>query len=375
MARFCDMMKANTNISLMLSRTARFFFLGIFFFSFFVTAALPLSVSAAIVPCGRSGADATADEKKPCTICHLVVGGNRIIEWGLKVMTFVGLAVIVAMAILYIVSTGNEGMMKTAKGGITAALAGFAIMLAAWLIVNVTLNILAVKDTHPEQDTKENNPLFGLRKNGAFSFTCDTTSLAGTATSGGPGGGAVCEDPNAAKQRLASGGSVCSETCSIPAAFKAKILSDYGTIISSYGGGLDVITSLIYQESKGDPNAHSSDGGCGLMQITNDAWKTSCPASILVPDENIKQGIALYNQKLQSVQGKSYGGGITTKQMAFAAYNCCNNGEDPNAPSASCKTTDGWPSLPKWACPIEPGNGTSNMCSVKSYACNVGACT
>jgi Transglycosylase SLT domain len=344
-------------------RLSQYFFLGLFLFSFFVSVFSPLPANAVIVPCGRTGADATAEEKKPCTICHLVVGGNRIIEWGLKVMTFVGLAVIVAMAIFYIVSTGNEGMMKTAKGGITAALAGFAIMLAAWLIVNTTLRILTA--TIP-----------GLVvSSGGFSFTCDTTSLASSATGGGPGGGATCEDPNAMKQRLNNGGTVCGGTCSIPAGFKAKILSDYGTIISNYGGGLDVITALIYQESKGDPNAHSADGGCGLMQITNSAWVSSCPASILVPDENIKQGIALYNQKLQSVQGKSYGGGITQKQMAFAAYNCCNNGEDPNAPSASCKTTDGWPPLPKWACPIEPGNGTSNMCAVKAYACNVGACT
>lgn len=89
-------------------------------------------------------------------------------------MTFVAIAVIVAMGIFYIVSTGDEGMMQTAKGGIKAALIGFAVMLAAWLIVNTVLNILAVKDTDPK------DPLFGLRKSGAFTFSCDTTSSAGT---------------------------------------------------------------------------------------------------------------------------------------------------------------------------------------------------
>ena len=136
--------------------------------------ALPLPVGAAIVPCGRSSEDAPAAEKKPCTICHLVVGGNRIIEWGLKVMTFIAIAVIVAMAIFYIVSTGNEGMMQTAKGGITAALVGFAIMLAAWLIVNTTLRILAVK--------KDGSGIKGLTMSSTgFSFSCDTTSSAGSA--------------------------------------------------------------------------------------------------------------------------------------------------------------------------------------------------
>ncbi len=131
--------------------------------------ALPLPAGAAIVPCGRSSNDAPAEEKKPCTICHLVVGGNRIIKWGLTVMTFIAIAVIVAMAIFYIVSTGNEGMMQTAKGGITAALVGFAIMLAAWLIVNTTLRIFTA--TIPGLTVSSTG----------FSFTCDTTSSAGSA--------------------------------------------------------------------------------------------------------------------------------------------------------------------------------------------------
>ena len=84
-------------------------------------------------------------------------------------MTFIAIAVIVAMAIFYIVSTGNEGMMQTAKGGITAALVGFAIMLAAWLIVNTTLRIFTA--TIPGLTVSSTG----------FSFTCDTTSSAGSA--------------------------------------------------------------------------------------------------------------------------------------------------------------------------------------------------
>ncbi len=144
---------------------------GVLLFSL-ASAFAPLSAQAALIPCGRSGADATADEQKPCTICHLVIGGKGIIDWGLKVMTFAAIAVIVAMGILYIVSTGDEGMMQTAKGGLKAALIGFAVMLAAWLIVNTTLRILTAKV-----------PGLGITASG-FTFSCDTSSSAGSKTSG-----------------------------------------------------------------------------------------------------------------------------------------------------------------------------------------------
>lgn len=135
----------------------------------------PLSVKAALIPCARSGADATAAEQKPCTVCHIVIGGKGIIDYGLKIMTYAAIAVIVAMAIFYIVSTGDEGMMQTAKGGIKAALIGFAVMLAAWLIVNTTLKILSAKVSG-----------LGITSSG-FSFSCDTSSSAGSKTSGSAG--------------------------------------------------------------------------------------------------------------------------------------------------------------------------------------------
>lgn len=349
----------------------RLFFLSLFLFSFFVSISFPSPANAAIVPCGRSEDDpatANIDETKPCTICHLVIGGNKVIDWGLKVMTYVALAVIVAMAILYIVSTGNEGLMKTAKGGLVAALAGFAIMLAAWLIVNTTLRVLTAKV-----------PGLVASKTG-FGFTCDTTSLAGTATGGGGGGGGggglMCQNPDAYKKHVQQGGAVCgTNACSLPAAEREKIKKDYGSIIddelkkAGLEGYSNVIIAIISRESHGNPNAKGDDGGCGLMQITDG----TC---ILDPRENIQKGIALYKQKLEAIQSKGYkyGNGITTKHLAYAAYNCCKNGENPNDESQDCKG-DGWPSLPKWACPIDPGNGTFNMCKVKDYACVVAACT
>jgi hypothetical protein len=123
--------------------------------------AAPLSAEAALVNCG------TRTNPSPCTICHLVQGGVGLMDWGLTIMTAIGVTVIVAMAILYIVSAGDEGLMQTAKGGIKAAIIGFAVMLSAWLIVHTTLRIFGA------------NNLTGYQQgSNAFSFRCNTSSSA-----------------------------------------------------------------------------------------------------------------------------------------------------------------------------------------------------
>lgn len=157
----------------MISRSARLFFFGFFLLSF-LSAGAPFSAEAALVPCGRSSG--TAAEQAPCTVCHLVIGGKGVIDYGLQIMTFVAIAVIVAMAIFYIVSTGDEGMMQTAKSGIKAALIGFAVMLGAWLIVNTTLRILSATI-----------PGLGITASG-FTFSCDVSSSAGSGTGTAAGG-------------------------------------------------------------------------------------------------------------------------------------------------------------------------------------------
>lgn len=135
---------------------------------------LPIPVTASIVPCGLSQDDATTplplDESKPCTLCHIVLGGQGLVAWGLKIMAIIAITVIFAMGVLYILSAGNSGMMQTAKGGMIAALIGFAVMLSAYLIVNVILTIL-VDTASPDK------PFLNLTATqGYFNFACDITS-------------------------------------------------------------------------------------------------------------------------------------------------------------------------------------------------------
>lgn len=128
-----------------------------------------------LIPCG--GSYGTDEEKAPCTICHVVVAGNNLIKWGTGIMAVIAITVLFAMAVLYVVSAGDQGMMQTAKGGIWAALIGFAVMLSAWLIVNTVLSILADTSSVVRPDGTL-PPLEGLVQNGKFSFTCDTSSNA-----------------------------------------------------------------------------------------------------------------------------------------------------------------------------------------------------
>ncbi|OGI16158.1 MAG: hypothetical protein A2878_03350 [Candidatus Moranbacteria bacterium RIFCSPHIGHO2_01_FULL_54_31] len=177
------------------------FFLSLFFVFSLLSAALPLSADAALVPCGRSSG--TVAEQAPCTICHVVIGGQGLIDYGLRIMTFAAIAVIVAMAIFYIVSTGDEGMMQTAKSGIKAALIGFAVMLAAWLIVNIVLTVLVNTEF-----------LNGIKKDGAFTFSCDpNSSSAGTATGTTQqqtGGASPANNTSATGTTVSTEGAPCS---------------------------------------------------------------------------------------------------------------------------------------------------------------------
>lgn len=143
------------------------FFLYVLFLSGVLLTVTPFPAEArGLIPCG--GRFATPPEP-PCTICHIVVTGNNLIKWGVGVMAVIAITVLFAMAVLYVVSAGDQGMMQTAKSGIWAVLIGFAVMLSAWLIVNTVLSILA--DT-----TTAGKPLAGLVQSGKFSFTCDLRS-------------------------------------------------------------------------------------------------------------------------------------------------------------------------------------------------------
>lgn len=139
-----------------------FLFLCLLIFSF----SLALSASAQLVPCGLNGA---AD----CTLCHLVLGFKNIYDYLLYIVLLPAtILVIVIAGIMYMVSSGNKGMIDKAKSALTYAITAMVLALVAWLIINATLNALGFKNA-----------------GNWYNFTCDTEQTKGP--TGGTGGGTL----------------------------------------------------------------------------------------------------------------------------------------------------------------------------------------
>lgn len=127
----------------------------------------PAPIWTGLVPCGRN--EGTAAETAPCTLCHLVVGFQRLVQYGMYMVVTLALVGIFFAGVMYIVSSGDEGMMTQAKGFLKVSLIGFSVVIGAWLIVNVTMWILGAKEASDEGGT------LGINIESWNKFTCDTT--------------------------------------------------------------------------------------------------------------------------------------------------------------------------------------------------------
>ncbi|MFA6193526.1 MAG: pilin [Parcubacteria group bacterium] len=105
-----------------------------------------------------------------CTLCHLVLGFKNIYDYLLVLLLSATTLVVVAAGVMYMVSSGDKGMIDKAKSALTYALTAMILALVAWLIINATLSAL------------------GYTKVGSwYNFTCDTVQTQGP--TGGTGGG------------------------------------------------------------------------------------------------------------------------------------------------------------------------------------------
>jgi hypothetical protein len=188
---------------------------------------------------------------------------------------------------------------------------------------------------------------------------------------------ASCPSADSLKQTLSGGGDVCAGArCS---ALSGCRFRDYLSIIKSESEkqGVDYKLAIVImcKESTGkrDATNDNRDGtyDCGLMQINQ---RGPCTPDSFIPEKNIAEGVRLIKEKTGPSTSRNYPGAPQLGNL-FAAYNCCARGAAPYEASVDCTTGSGWPStLPKWACPINPGSGPSNMCTVRSYACDLNAC-
>ncbi len=201
----------------------------------------------------------------------------------------------------------------------------------------------------------------------------------GTAVNTGSGSGGSsrsCETTEATITKLTSTGGICGGVaCTILSGCNYQ---QYSLIIDQEVTGnadlkkMIIVTMCKESRARADAVGNNPNGtyDCGLMQINQ---TSPCGADILNPNENIRRGVALMKEKIR-LTSQTYQN-IPAETGPFSSYNCCANGTVPNAPSADCTAANGFPfAIPKWACPINPGEGTFNMCTVKNYACELSAC-
>ena len=237
------------------------------------------SQNSGIVPCGRSCDNPATpnDESKICTLCHLLLLVQNITTWIFTVMTYIAIAVIVAMGILYIVSAGKPGLINIAKGGLWSTLVGFAVVLLGWVTINVILFVLA--NGTLGQDTAT----FSIKQNGAwFEYRCDaeskykrtglTTGAPGSAQNSGgvniggsSGGGGNCSVVNNASSACAVQNMTCfgsraqeaSKICNFESGGKVDAVSgtDKCKDGASFSHGIWQINLVTTKASNGLPSA------------------------------------------------------------------------------------------------------------------------
>lgn len=125
--------------------------------------------SSGLVPCGRNCDDPRTDynETQMCNLCHLIVGMDRILDYILLLLGFVGFLMLVIGGVTYIISGGNQGLIGAAKKAIFSTLVGFALVLLGWVIINTVIVYLFPV-------TGEND--IGVKVNGWSDYSCDSST-------------------------------------------------------------------------------------------------------------------------------------------------------------------------------------------------------
>ena len=296
----------------------------------------------------------------------------------LQLVMTVGIAVLVIIGVFYLIYGGIMYMTtdvinnkNRGRSMISNAVVGVVFALSIWLILNaINPDMLNIRLGGFGTNVSSGNSTGGLSTVGS-STGVGVTPVNNTNTPG-------CQSASIVIDNLKNGSNVCSNvTCSrMCNNLKSGPIRD---IINSESAaaGVDprLIAAIACRESSGNVNAVGTDPGgtkdCGLMQITEGS---SCTSNLFDATYNIKLGIQKYKGKLSAQSSYNYPN-VDKSAQALSAYNCCANGDNPNSRSNDCNTSTGWPQdLPKWACPINPGAGQFNMCTVKSYSCEILSC-
>ena len=108
-----------------------------------------ISGSGGLIPCGKSCDDPDTtkwDERDPCTLCHLILMGQLIIEFLVRMAAIFALLAIIGGGLVYIFSIGSASTIEKAKGIIKYALLGFVVVFIAWAVIGTILTSMGYID-------------------------------------------------------------------------------------------------------------------------------------------------------------------------------------------------------------------------------------
>ena len=97
--------------------------------------------SGGLIPCGRGCDDPDTEwfEDAACTPCSLILMGQLVIEFLVKIAAVLALIAITFAGLLYIFAAGSSGTIEKAKSMIKHTLLGFILVFIAWAVVDSIL--------------------------------------------------------------------------------------------------------------------------------------------------------------------------------------------------------------------------------------------
>jgi hypothetical protein len=251
-----------------------------------------LAYADGLVPCGRDGQDA-------CQMCHTVQLVNGVTAWLVGILSIAAAIMFVIAGFRLVTANGNPSVMQDAKNTITNVAIGFAIVLAAWLLIDLMMktllgggsvaagpwNQIACID-QPNSTVKEGNLGFFRAQEYGTCSSVDDCAAQVQACSSRPGGSGVITGTSG-NMRV-----TCSFTTTASGAGSgAGLVSSGGRgeaqcAPSNPNCSVDLLISLgltptqanimscvAMTENAGGSVGCSGTGPCGTFQITMTNWR------------------------------------------------------------------------------------------------------
>lgn len=113
------------------------------FFGLLLTTILVSGVFVAPVIADAQTEGIVACKGLDCNFCTFVESLKRFIDLIFEIVTIVAVILLVIAGLKLATSGGNQAAMENAKSMLTNAVIGFVIVLAAWLMVDTMIKVLA----------------------------------------------------------------------------------------------------------------------------------------------------------------------------------------------------------------------------------------